>query len=83
MHAYNLAEARRKLSDIVNEAAYGDEPTVIARRGKPLAVVMSVEMFDAYQELEDYFDLLEVKKRREAADEEGTLAWEDVREMGD
>ncbi|MDX5895637.1 type II toxin-antitoxin system prevent-host-death family antitoxin [Rubrobacter radiotolerans] len=36
-------EARRMLPDLVARAAYGHERTVIAKRGRPLAALISVD----------------------------------------
>jgi prevent-host-death family protein len=36
-----ISDAREHLTDVVNRAAYGGEPTYITRRGRRLAVVVS------------------------------------------
>lgn len=61
----NSGEARDELPDLVARAAYGRERTVIAKRGKPLAALISIE------ELELLDRLLEERRDRidaEAAD---------------
>lgn len=40
-------EARRKLGELLNEAYYGKRATVIRRAGKPLAVLVPLEIFEA------------------------------------
>ncbi|MGB3682609.1 MAG: type II toxin-antitoxin system Phd/YefM family antitoxin [Rubrobacteraceae bacterium] len=39
----NSGEAREELPDLVARAAYGHERTVIAKRGKPLAALISLD----------------------------------------
>ncbi len=40
---YATAEAKARLSELVNRVVYGDERVVIMRRGKPVAALVSVE----------------------------------------
>jgi prevent-host-death family protein len=42
---YTIAEARARLSELLDESA--DNEVFIARHGKPLAALISVERYDA------------------------------------
>jgi len=46
-----IAEARDRLSHIVNEVAYGDARYVIERRGRPLAVLISTAEYESLTQL--------------------------------
>ncbi len=39
----NSGEARRELPELLSRAAYGHERTVIAKRGRPLAALISMD----------------------------------------
>jgi prevent-host-death family protein len=45
MDRVSIVEAKRELSKVVNEAAFGHRPVVITSRGKPKAVLLSHEEF--------------------------------------
>jgi prevent-host-death family protein len=40
---FNVAEAKRKFSDLLGRVAYGGETILITRRGKPMAKLVPVE----------------------------------------
>jgi prevent-host-death family protein len=42
-----ISEARDQLTDVVNRAVYGGEPTYITRRGRRLALVVSAAQLEA------------------------------------
>jgi prevent-host-death family protein len=42
-------EARERFSDIVSRAYYKNEPTIVERQGKPMAVVISPEQYAQLQ----------------------------------
>lgn len=46
MTTISAEKARSKLSDILNRAAYVNEPTILTRHGKSVAVVISVSDFE-------------------------------------
>ena len=48
----SVREARARLADVVDQAAR-DQPTVITRRGVPMAAVVSIDMLRRYLELEE------------------------------
>jgi antitoxin YefM len=50
MRTLPLTEARKVLPNIVDEVSGGHEHVVITKRGRPQAVVMSVEEFESWQE---------------------------------
>lgn len=53
----NSGEARNALPEIIQRAAYGHEHTVIARRGKPMAALISFEELKLFEQLlEEYRD---------------------------
>lgn len=49
-------DARKNLSEIISKAAFGNEATVITRSGKNVAVVISYDDYEFYQDLEDKLD---------------------------
>jgi antitoxin YefM len=50
MKTLPLTEARKALPKIVDEVSAGHEHVVITKRGRPEAVVMSVDEFESWQE---------------------------------
>jgi prevent-host-death family protein len=61
----NSGEARSELPELLQRAAYGHEHTVIARRGKPMAALISFEELKLFEQLlEEYQD----RRDAEAAD---------------
>jgi prevent-host-death family protein len=53
--SYSVAEARAKLPTILNEVGAGDE-VYLTRRGRPAAVVVSPETYDALRDKRPTFD---------------------------
>ena len=46
----NTKEARDNFSEILGRAYYKNEPTIVERRGKPMAVVISPEQYAQFQQ---------------------------------
>ena len=81
-------EARDKFSDVLGRAYYRNEPTIVEKQGKPVAVVISPEQYERYrrQEKQALFDTIRaVDERTRDADPleieaEIAAAVEDVRQ---
>jgi prevent-host-death family protein len=56
------SEARQKVSEILNEVAYGHERVMLQRHGKDVAALISAEDLQRFEELEDRADLLDMAK---------------------
>lgn len=54
-----LSEARQNLPELANRAGYKGERIVLERRGKPVAVLISVEDLELLERLEDMADYRE------------------------
>jgi antitoxin Phd len=52
-HELPITDARDRLADVVNEAAYGGQITYLTRRGRRLAAIVSVEAAEAAEQWED------------------------------
>lgn len=52
-HDVPITDARDRLADVVNEAAYGGQVTYLTRRGRRLAAIVSVETAEAAERWED------------------------------
>ena len=59
----STVEARGNLSEVLNRAAYGKERVVLARRGRPLAAVVSMEDVAVLEALEDQEDAEDLRVR--------------------
>ena len=74
MKRYRMHEARKHLTDLVSEVAYGGERIAIGRRNKDLAVVISLEDAQLLEYLEDQADVRAARKALKAGGR--TLDWE-------
>lgn len=67
-----LSEARQNLPELANRAGYKGERIVLERRGKPVAVLISVEDLELLERLEDqadYDEAIRVEREARAAGE--------------
>ena len=62
MTTLSIAEARNGLAEAINRVSYGGERVVFARRGKPVAALVSPEDLALLQRMEDVQDLHEAAK---------------------
>lgn len=53
LHDVSITDARDRLADVVNEAAYTGQVTYLTRRGRRLAAIVSVETAEAAERWED------------------------------
>ena len=63
MTTLTISEARSRLSDLGNRVALRGERVVIARRGKDLCALVSVEDLELLELLEDKADLDVLRER--------------------
>lgn len=59
-----IKEIRDNLADALNKVAYAGERVVLARRGKGVAALVSMEDLDLLEKMEDEADLKAAKKAR-------------------
>src|SRR5690606_21598302 len=52
----SIAEVRNNLADALNRVAYAGERVVLERRGKPVAVLVSMDDLELLQRIEDEMD---------------------------
>ena len=57
MTTLSIVEARNRLAEAINRVSYGGERVVLARRGKPVATLISTEDLALLQKLEDAKDV--------------------------
>jgi prevent-host-death family protein len=53
----SIGEVKRDISELVNRVAYGGERIVLTSRGKPKAVLVSLEDYERLQATEDQSEL--------------------------
>ena len=62
MTTMSIAEARNNLADAINRVSYGGERVILARRGKPVAALVSAEDLALLQRMEDTEDIRAARK---------------------
>jgi antitoxin Phd len=68
------ADARKKLANIINQVAFGNETFVLTRRGEPIVAIVSMKEFKLLQDLEDRIDIEDAwKAKNEPGD---SIPWE-------
>jgi len=83
MTTISAEEARNQLAEILNRAAYGHERTVVTRRGKRIAAIVSIEDLELLEaileELEDRADAEYCRKALKDLDLSKCVPWEDIK----
>jgi prevent-host-death family protein len=77
LNKITTADARKKLSDIINCVAFGDESFVLTRRGEPIAALISMEDLKVLQELKDKFDIEDAWKAKNEPGE--PISWDELK----
>ncbi len=72
----SIKEVRDNLADALNRVAYGGERVVLARRGKGVAALVSMEDLQLLQQMEDRAD---VRAARKALKDKGEITLEEYR----
>jgi len=62
MTTLTFVQARNGLAEALNRVRYGGERILIARRGKPIAALVSAEELEVLQRIEDAEDLRDARK---------------------
>ena len=62
MTTLSIAEARNNLAETINRVSYGGERVVFARRGKPVAALVSADDLALLQRMEDAEDIRAARK---------------------
>ena len=75
----SAVQARKRLAEVVNRAAYGKERVILARRGKAVAAIVSLEDVELLEALEDRIDLENARAALTEAEKEGTVSWEEFK----
>jgi prevent-host-death family protein len=83
MTRLNLSKARQEFPEIVNRAAYGKERTILSRRGKDMAAVISMDDLLLLERLAreemDRIDIEDARAALKEAEEKGTIPLEEAR----
>ncbi len=72
----SISQVKAGFSEYVNRAAYGQERIVILSRGKPKAVMLSLDDLHRLEELEDALAAAQAIEAYEAGE---TIPWEQVK----
>ena len=83
MATITAREARACFSDLINRAAYAKERVMITRKGRKMAAIIPMELYDLLDSvLEEFEYSKDVEKARAALAEverEGTVSWDKVK----
>ena len=83
MTRLNVSKAREEFPDVVNRAAYGNERTIVSRRGKDLAAVIQIDDLRLLERLAreemDRPDLEDARAALKEAEEKGAIPLEEAR----
>ena len=87
MTRLNVSKAREEFPEIINRAAYGKERTIVSRRGKDLAAVISIDDLRLLERLAqkemDRQDIEDARAALKEAEEKGTISLrEAMRKLG-
>jgi prevent-host-death family protein len=67
----STAEARNRLADLINRAAFGQERIVLTRHGKPVAALVPIEDMEWLEDMENQADLAAVREAKEELARDG------------
>ena len=75
----SAVQVRKRLAEVINRAAFGKERVILARRGKAVAAIVSLEDVELLEALEDRIDLENARAALTEAEKEGTVSWEEFK----
>ena len=85
MTTVSAEEARNQFAEILNKVAYGHERTIVTRRGKRVAAIVSIEDFELLEavsdELEDRADAEYCQEALANLDLSKTIPWEYLKSL--
>lgn len=77
----STSDLRKDTADALNKVAYGGDRIALQRRGKDVAVIVSVEDYELLKAIEDKADLETIRRIKEEPGED--VLWEDLKkELG-
>jgi len=77
----STSDLKKDTADALNKVAYGGDRIALQRRGKDVAVIVSVEDYELLKAIEDKADLETIRKIKEEPGDE--ILWEDLKkELG-
>ncbi len=77
LNKITTADARKKLSNIINRVAFGNESFVLTRRGEPVAALVSLNELKLLQDIEDQIDIEDAWKAKKEPGE--PIPWEELK----
>ena len=75
----SAVQVRKRLAEVIDRAAFGKERVILARRGKAVAAIVSLEDLELLDALEDKMDLENARAALIKAEKEGTVSWEEFK----
>ena len=75
----SAVQVRKRLAEVIDRAAFGKERVILARRGKAVAAIVSLEDVELLEALEDRIDLENARAALIEAEKEGTVSWEELK----
>jgi prevent-host-death family protein len=79
MKKITTAEARRRMSELLNRAAYAKERFVVTRHGKGLVAIVHLEEVALLERLRRLLDKHDFEAALAEIEESGTVSWDEVR----
>ena len=77
--AVSTVDARERLSDVINRAAYGGERVVLMRRGRALAAIVPMQDVERLEAIEARLDIAAFRKAKKAAVRGRTAPWAELK----
>jgi prevent-host-death family protein len=74
-----VSEARESFAELVNRAAYGHERVLVARRGRPIAAIVSIEDVEFIERVEDELDRQTALEAMADPENAETIPWEQIK----
>ncbi|GAB2553321.1 type II toxin-antitoxin system Phd/YefM family antitoxin [Spirosoma aerophilum] len=81
LYKVSAQEARVQLSDLINKAIYGRQPSLITRQGKPAAVLISFEQWQAFQQVQKS-ELLPLSNEASSSTEDAVIVEQEPKTDG-
>lgn len=83
MDDVTTVEARKRLAELINRAAYGGESVLVTRRGQELAAIVPASDATLADRLRGFLSRRDVSRALDELDSDEAAAWQELkRELG-